>query len=193
MSKTPTKADSNYNFIPREITTPNKDQQGVSKTVYSHVSKLHGLLNDWGKMRDKGVRLCRAVSALKLHECDDDYFPSQLKPLMDGLLDALDGLKTIVDGIKVLNNQLQALAKLQPTDEPVISTWSVTKISQTVTNIYTSLEKEYRLKKIITENVAHSRDENLIEVYISAWEFEAYFNIEANAYLFAEVGLAAVT
>lgn len=81
-----------------EITTPNKDHQGVSKTVHSHVSKLHGLLNDWMKIRDKGVRLCRAISALKLHECDDDYYPSQLKQLMEGLLDALDGLKNVVDG-----------------------------------------------------------------------------------------------
>ncbi|XP_026734378.1 cyclin-dependent kinase 2-interacting protein [Trichoplusia ni] len=193
MSKTPTKIDSTHVFIPREITTPNKDQQGVSKAVFSHVSKLHGLLNDWIKMRDRGVRLCRAISALKLHECEDDYYPSQLKSLMESLLDALEGIKNIVDGVKILNNQLQALANLQPTDDPVISTWSVKRISDTVRKIYESLEKEYRLKQVITENVAHSRDEKLIEVYTSAWEFEAYFNIESNAYLFAEVGLAGVT
>ncbi|XP_022813909.1 cyclin-dependent kinase 2-interacting protein [Spodoptera litura] len=193
MSKTPIKTDSNCNFIPREITTPNKDHQGVSKTVHSHVSKLHGLLNDWIKIRDKGVRLCRAISALKLHECDDDYYPSQLKQLMEGLLDALDGLKNVVDGVKILNNQLQALAKLQPSDEPVINSWPVKKISQSVMKIFESLEKEYRLKQIVTENVAHSRDEKLIEVYVSAWEFEAYFSLESFAYLFAEVGLAGVT
>ncbi|CAH1638222.1 unnamed protein product [Spodoptera littoralis] len=193
MSKTPIKSDSNCNFISREITTPNKDHQGMSKTVHSHVSKLHGLLNDWIKIRDKGVRLCRAISALKLHECDDDYYPSQLKQLMEGLLDALDGLKNVVDGVKILNNQLQALAKLQPSDEPVINSWPVTKISQSVMKIFESLEKEYRLKQIVTENVAHSRDEKLIEVYVSAWEFEAYFSLESFAYLFAEVGLAGVT
>ncbi|CAH0585701.1 unnamed protein product [Chrysodeixis includens] len=149
MSKTPTKSDPTHVFIAREITTPNKDQQGVSKAVFSHVSKLHGLLNDWMKLRDRGVN--------------------------------------------ILNNQLRALAKLQPTDDPVIFTWSVTKISDTVQKIYDSLVKEDRLKQVITENVAHCRDEKLVEIYTSAWEFEAYFNMESNAYLFVEVGLAGVT
>lgn len=46
---------------------------------------------------------------------------------------------------------------------------------------------------IVTENVAHCRDEKLIEVYTSAWELEVYFNIQSFAYLFAEVGLAGIT
>ncbi|CAH0585703.1 unnamed protein product [Chrysodeixis includens] len=153
MSKTPTKSDPTHVFIAREITTPNKDQQGVSKAVFSHVSKLHGLLNDWMKLRDRGTRFCRAISALKLHECEDDYYPSQLKSIMESLLEALEGLKNIVDGVNILNNQLRALAKLQPTDDPVIFTWSVTKISDTVQKIYDSLVKEDRLKQVITAHL----------------------------------------
>lgn len=86
------------NALFSELPTPNKDSPGVSKTVFTHVSSLHGLINDWNRLREKGVKLFRAVQALKLHECDDDYYPSQLKPLMESLVEALDGLKNIVEG-----------------------------------------------------------------------------------------------
>ncbi|CAG9786750.1 unnamed protein product [Diatraea saccharalis] len=187
MSKTP---DAVTHFNPRELSTPNKDFPGVSKTVFTHVSRLHELLNDWRKIKDKGVKLCRAISSLKLFECEDDYFPHQLKPIMESLVDALESLKDIVNGVTIIDGQLQALAKLQQTDEPVILTWTVKKISDTVGNISASIQKEYELKKVVTENVAHCRDEKLIDVYISSWELEPYF--EPNAYLFAEIGLPTI-
>ncbi|KAG6443806.1 uncharacterized protein LOC115456077 isoform X2 [Manduca sexta] len=192
MSKTPPKAD-NYNFVPKEITTPIKDQTGISKTVFSHVSKLHGLLNNWVKLRDKGTKFCKVISSVKLHECENDYYPHQLKPIMDNLVEILESLKDIVDGVAILNDQLKALAQLQPTSQPVIFTWSATQISKTVQNIYKSLLKEYRLKQVVTENVAHCRDEFLIETYVSSWELDPHFNASDEAFLFAEFGLVGVT
>lgn len=88
-----------YLFL--EFLSPNKDQPGISKTVFSHVSNLHGLLEDWSRLRDKGTRFLRAVSSLKLYECNDDYYPSQLKPLMDNLVEILDSLKDVVEGNKL--------------------------------------------------------------------------------------------
>ncbi|KAI5644251.1 cyclin-dependent kinase 2-interacting protein-like [Phthorimaea operculella] len=182
-----------HNFIPKELPS-NKDVHGISRTVFTHISRLHGLLTDWVRIQDKGTKVCRAVSALKLHECKDDYYPQALKPLTESLVDALDSLKHIVEGVETIDRQLQALAKLQPTDEPVILTWSASRISETVTTIYKAVQKEYRLKEVITENIAHCRDENLIEVYVSSWEFDAYLKLQSNtAYLFAEVGLAGIT
>ncbi|CAH2980848.1 unnamed protein product [Chilo suppressalis] len=179
------------NFTPRELTTPNKDFPGVSKTVFTHVSSLHGLLNDWGRIKDKGVKLCRAIYSLKLYECDDEYYPHQLQPLMESLVEALDGLKNVVNGVKIIDSQLKALAELQTTNDPVIHTWTAKEISETVDKISASLQKEFELKQVITENLAHCRDEKIIDVYISSWELEPYF--EPNAYIFAEVGLSGVT
>ncbi|KAM3965183.1 cyclin-dependent kinase 2-interacting protein [Aphomia sociella] len=184
-------SESNWNFSPKEVMTPNKEYPGISKTVFTHLSNLHGLLNDWIKIRDKGTKLCRGISALKLYECANDYYPSQLKPLTEGLLEALESLKNIVEGVETLKNQLQALAKLQIIGQPVILTWSASEISNNVEIIFLSLQKEYRLKQIVTENIAHCRDEKLIDVYASSWELEPYF--ESNPYLFAEVGLMGVT
>ncbi|XP_026761884.1 cyclin-dependent kinase 2-interacting protein-like [Galleria mellonella] len=179
--------ESDCTFLPKEVMTPNKDFPGISKTVFTHICNLHSFLNDWARFRDKGIKLCRGISALKLHECTDYYYPHQLKPLTEGLLEALDELKNILEGIEILNNQLKALAKLQITGQPVIFTWSASVISDSVEKMFLSLQKEYRLKQIITENIAHCRDEKLIDVYISSWELEPYF--ESNPYLFAEVGL----
>ncbi|CAH2229404.1 cyclin-dependent kinase 2-interacting protein-like [Pararge aegeria] len=191
MSKTPLKSaqDINFHFSPKEITSPNKDSPGISKTVYTHLTTLHRLLNDWLSVRIKGVQICKTLNALKLHECEDDYYPHQIKPLTESLLQSLDALKDIVDGAEIINSQMQALSKLQLHEEPVINTWSVSEISASISNICNTLQKELRLKQVITENIAHCRDENLIEVYASAWEFEIYFNMESNSYLFAEVGL----
>ncbi|KAJ2949002.1 hypothetical protein O0L34_g5942 [Tuta absoluta] len=184
---------STYNFIPKEFPT-NKDVYGISRTVFTHVSHLHGLLSDWVRIQDKGTKVCKAVSALKLHECKDDYYPQALKPLTESLVDALESLKHIVEGVETIDRQLQALSRLQPTEEPVILTWSTSRISETITTIYKAIQKEYRLKEVITENIAHCRDENLIEVYVTSWEFDAYLNLQSNtAYLFAEVGLAGIT
>ncbi|XP_045772747.1 cyclin-dependent kinase 2-interacting protein-like [Maniola jurtina] len=195
MSKTPSKSAQNLNFhfSPKEITSPNKDSPGISKTVYTHLSNLHRLLNDWSSIRVKGIQICKSLTSLKLQECEDDYYPHQTKPLTESLMQSLDALKDIVEGAAIINNQMQALTKLQSNEEPVINTWSVCEISENIDKVCDTLQKELRLKQVITENIAHCRDENLIEVYASAWEFEAYFNMEANSYLFAEVGLVGIT
>ncbi|OWR43801.1 hypothetical protein KGM_206455 [Danaus plexippus plexippus] len=141
MSRTPSRnVDSLNYFIPKELPTINKEGSPVSKTVYMHLSKLHSFLNDWLSLKVKGVKICKSISALKLYECFDDYYPHQTQPLTEGLLESLSGFENIVE-----------------------------------------------------ENVAHCRDENLIEVYVSAWEFEAYFNMDTCAYLFAEIGLTGIT
>ncbi|XP_046965902.1 cyclin-dependent kinase 2-interacting protein-like [Vanessa cardui] len=194
MSVTPTKIKTDsVNFIPKEIITPNKDSPGISKTVYSHITSLHHLLSDWSTIREKGLKICKSISALKLYEYKDDYYPHQTKPLTDNLLEALDSLENVVEGVGIINNQMQALAQLQYTHEPVINTWPASEIAENILNIYNSLRKEFNLKKIITENIAHCRDENLIEVYVSSWEFDTYFSMELSAYLFADVGLAGIT
>ncbi|CAG9561895.1 unnamed protein product [Danaus chrysippus] len=194
MSQTPSKnVDSLNYFIPKELPTVNKEGSPVSKTVYMHLSKLHSFLNDWLRLKEKGVKICKTISALKLYECVDDYYPHQTQPLIEGLLESLSGFENIVEGVKIINNQLQALSQLQSTPDAVINTWSCTEIAETVSNITHNLEKELKLKKVITENVAHCRDECLIEVYVSAWEFEAYFNMDTCAYLFAGIGLTGIT
>ncbi|XP_053609383.1 uncharacterized protein LOC128674667 isoform X2 [Plodia interpunctella] len=175
---------STQSFTPREITTPNKDFPGTSKTVFTHVSNLHSLLSDWARIREKGSKFCRGISALKLYECADDYYPHQLKPLIEGLLEA-------VDGVILLNNQLKSLSKLPPIDQPVIFTWTTKEISDSVEKMCLSLQKECKLKEVVAENVAHCRNDKLLDVYISAWELDT--NFEYNAYLFAEVGLSGVT
>ncbi|XP_013196123.1 uncharacterized protein LOC106139261 isoform X2 [Amyelois transitella] len=174
-----------------QITTPNKDFPGTSKTVFTHISNLHGLLSDWTRIREKGTKFCRGISALKLYECTDDYYPHQLKPLSEGLLEAINSLNNIVEGVMIISNQLKSLSKLPPTDQPVIFTWTTKEISDSVEKMWTTLEKEYKLKQVIAENIAHCRDEYQLDVYIAAWELDTYF--EYNAYLFAEVGLAGVT
>lgn len=49
------------------------------------------------------------------------------------------------------------------------------------------------LKTFISENIAHCRDEKLIEVYLSSWEQEVYLNISEANYLFIETGLPEIT
>lgn len=56
----------------------------------------------------------------------------------------------ILTGVGILKTQMQALAKLQPTDSTVISTWPITKISESVGSIHNQLQNEYRLKFVIT-------------------------------------------
>ncbi|XP_049873526.1 uncharacterized protein LOC126372051 [Pectinophora gossypiella] len=197
MSRTPVKAtacpENSHNFIPKELPS-NKDVNGISRTVFTHVSNLHGLLLDWVRVQSKGTKICRSISSLKLYDCDDGYYPQAMQPLAESLLDAADSLKNINEGVSIVNRQLQAMARLQPGDDPVISTWSASQISRTASEIHLAIDKEYKLKYIITENIAHCRDENLIEVYVSSWEFNLYLDLEGNAsYLFAEVGLPPVT
>ncbi|CAK1551097.1 unnamed protein product [Leptosia nina] len=194
MSKTPTcTPDKTYSFTPKEITTPNKDCPGISRTVFTHVTNLHSLLCDWEKLKEKGTKTCKGVSALKLYECTDDYYPHQLEPLMNLLLEALKGLQNIVDSVHIINSQLQALSQLEKTTIGVIFTWSAQRISTAVNDIYNALCKEIKLKQTITENLAHCRNESLIEVYVSAWELEAYYSTDMSAYLFSDIGLSGVT
>lgn len=46
---------------------------------------------------------------------------------------------------------------------------------------------------LISENVAHCRDEMLIDVYVAAWEDDVYLHIDSTSYLFAEVGLSSLS
>ncbi|XP_045498317.1 cyclin-dependent kinase 2-interacting protein-like [Colias croceus] len=194
MSKTPTKSHENsYSFIPKEITTPNKDSPGISKTVHTHISNLHNLLCNWEKIKENGTKICKSISALKLYECTDEYFPHQVGPLISSLSEAYDALQNIVQGVHLIKKQLHALSELETSGQGVIFTWSVGQIADNVSDIYNALQKEIKLKQVITENLAHCRDESLIEVYVSSWELEAYYNSELSAFLFADIGLPWIT
>ncbi|XP_068633614.1 cyclin-dependent kinase 2-interacting protein-like [Battus philenor] len=191
MSKTPNKTtESVTQFSPKDLISPNKETSGVSKTVFTHISNIHSLLCKWLKIIDKGSKVVKSISALKLHECYDDYYPYQLNTLTVELVEATDALKNILESIEILGNQLQVLVKLHPANTAVINTWSAAQVSRQVSNIYSSLCKEYNLKRIIRENIAHCRDENLIEVYVSAWEQNVYISLDLTAYMFEEVGLS---
>ncbi|CAG5046074.1 unnamed protein product [Parnassius apollo] len=193
MSKTPTKTpESCQQFYPKDLLSPNKDSTGLAKTIFTHITNIHSFLNKWIKVCEKGTKIVKSISALRLYEYNSDFYPHQLTTLTQDLLEASSALRDVVEGVQILNDQLQVLAKLQPTDLPIINTWSASHISSQVSTLYLSMEKEYRLKKVITENIAHCRDENLIEVYASAWEFSVYLNMESNSYLFAEVGLSGI-
>ncbi|XP_072949265.1 uncharacterized protein [Epargyreus clarus] len=178
-----------YNF---ELLTPNKDNTGVSKTIFMHVSNFHRLLCDWIKLIDKGTKICKSIALLNLHDSNDDYYPHRVENLTDSLLDSLYSMRDILDSVKILDSQLKALAKLQPEGTPVIFTWSAAQISENISKMYALMQKEYKLKEVITENIAHCQDECLMEVFASGWEFDIYFRVYVSDYLFVETGLPSV-
>ncbi|KAJ8722098.1 hypothetical protein PYW08_004500 [Mythimna loreyi] len=183
--------DSPHKFTPRE--TSKVQHQDLSKTVYSHITNLHGLLSDWGNNRAKGFRVAKLVRNLNLPECDEDYIPSQMGPLMETLLDTLTALQNIVKELKLVNNQLQALAKLQRSDEPVLVTWSVKLISEKVIIMYEMAKKELELLEKATENIGHCRDANMLSVYMESWRPGTYVCSDHYSYLFSEAGLPPVS
>lgn len=86
-----------FNFF-SEITSPNKDTPGFFKTVYSHITNLHQILSDWSSLRVIGAKICKSISALRLHEYEDNYYPYQTKSLINSLLEALYGLENVLEG-----------------------------------------------------------------------------------------------
>ncbi|KAJ8731337.1 hypothetical protein PYW07_004501 [Mythimna separata] len=183
--------DCLHKFTPRE--TSKVQQHELSKTVYSHITNLHSLLSEWSNNRAKGFRVAKLVRNLNLPECEEDYFPSQMGPLMDTLLDTLNVLKNIVKDIKLVNTQLQALAKLQRSDEPVLVTWSVKLISEKVIVMYEMANKELELLEKATENIGHCRDAHLLAVYAESWRPGTYVCSDHYSYLFSEAGLPPVS
>ncbi|XP_013145217.1 PREDICTED: uncharacterized protein LOC106108556 [Papilio polytes] len=191
MSKLPTKTSESVFFGPKEL-TPNKDPTGVVKTLFTQISNIHRLLNQWFRVIEKGTEFVRLICSLKLHEYREDYYPQQLKRLMEDLVEAKNVLKDIVESVDIINKQVQLLPKLHTTGLPVMNTWQAPHFAAQVLALYTSLGQEYELKEIITENIAHCRDEKLIEVYASAWEYTMYINTESIVYMFAEMGLSSI-
>ncbi|XP_041979209.1 uncharacterized protein LOC121733116 isoform X2 [Aricia agestis] len=148
MTSTPTKDSSNY-FTPKELPTPTKDHSGVTKTIFTHISNLHGLLNDWDKLQLKGKKICRSISSIKLHEFQDNYYPHEVKVLVETLLEVVDGLHDVCAGIELLDKQINSLSKLQPLDTPLMQTWTASQISENVSNLHDSFKQEFHLKKTI--------------------------------------------
>lgn len=62
------------------------------------MTNLHRILSDWSSLRDKGAKICKSISALRLHEYEDNYYPYQTKSLINSLLEALDGLANVLEG-----------------------------------------------------------------------------------------------
>lgn len=67
--------------------------------MFTHLTNLQGFLQDWQRIKDKGTKLCKTVSALKLHECQDDYYPRALTELTEGLLSCTDSFENILQGM----------------------------------------------------------------------------------------------
>ncbi|GBP74566.1 hypothetical protein EVAR_59501_1 [Eumeta japonica] len=191
MSETPSKDIETPNtFSPNDLQAPSERKPDISKVVYTHVSTLHGLIKEWKRIIVKGCKICYAISLINIQEVQEDDYPEELGHLTQTLLEITNGLKHVSENVETIKNQLEAISKLLPGNEPVIMSWPASMIFKYVCEISTSLRREYELKLCITENIAHCRDEKVAEIYVSAWEFAIYFNTNATEFLFAEMNLS---
>lgn len=66
--------------------------------MYAHVARLHVLVIAWNKNKAKSYKLGKAIYALNLPQYEEDYFPRELQPLMESLMEILGDMGDIFEG-----------------------------------------------------------------------------------------------
>ncbi|XP_077297098.1 uncharacterized protein LOC143918882 [Arctopsyche grandis] len=158
------------------IITPKKSQpsylnlSGQAKSGYRIARDFALNIEKWFGAHENGTYFCQALSR-QYGRCELERYPVELKNLSSKFESIMSNITLALSSVEAISVQYSALAKLMPCDDPLFNTWSITKLSREMDKIYKMLKEETNVKRVIRENVFHCRDEDLLEVYVSAWEF----------------------
>ncbi|KAK4885949.1 hypothetical protein RN001_002220 [Aquatica leii] len=155
-----------------------KNLTGLPRVARDIVADLYNNIQRWNENHIIGANLAKAIAQMKsnnIDDCSDD-----LDKLATDLYNVVQKLSGIAGAFEFLSNQMKSLVKLHKKQSPLFISLQNDQLVELVEAIAEAYKAEFKVKKFVLENIAHSRNKNEIMFYAVCWTHQQNINSEIN-------------
>ncbi|XP_059612980.1 uncharacterized protein LOC132259382 isoform X1 [Phlebotomus argentipes] len=184
MSRTPTRHNvslDSLNLSFKSPKSPAQDACPLTKRLLVILQHLSNSYASWNKAHKRGISVCRSIETIKCKSLEkDSHFPDDLKLSCEELESLLTTLNDALIKTRDVKKQISALAKLDANSQIVLKSWTMKKIEKFVEDVLKAFEEEFRIKKLVKENIAFSLS-HAESIHMSCvWEYQYFVNQEIS-------------
>uniref|UniRef100_A0A8D0GST9 Cyclin dependent kinase 2 interacting protein n=1 Tax=Sphenodon punctatus TaxID=8508 RepID=A0A8D0GST9_SPHPU len=181
--------------------TPRRPVLSVSaRKIKDNAADWHNLMMKWETLNDNGFATANKIVNVKIAtqfkdnnleiECDSiasdsgkqlpDY-NEELEQCCTQLLETLENMSKIQMKMEKLSTTTKGICDLETYNyregasrPPLFHTWPTTYFYEVSLKLSEMYKKELQLKQVIVQEIAHTVDQDLMMVYLSAWLYQPY-------------------
>uniref|UniRef100_A0A336LX13 CSON002684 protein n=1 Tax=Culicoides sonorensis TaxID=179676 RepID=A0A336LX13_CULSO len=146
----------------------------------------------WQAAHRRGISLCSSIEVIKRRAIDlkekdknTDLYPiEELQGHCNNLSIIMTILEDVISNTKVYVKQLETFNALEEGKSNVIfKTWDIGKFVEVAHVLLNAYEKEFQIKTIVKENIAHGTTKSELAWHSSVWQYPVYLNSDVELLL----------
>ncbi|XP_039597300.1 cyclin-dependent kinase 2-interacting protein [Polypterus senegalus] len=173
-----------------------------ARKIKDNAADWHNLILKWDKFNDEGFTAANKAVNIKISkdaqtvanvelDCDGSSVTQKssnvsetnqdLEECCTQLLEILEKMTRIVTKMEKLSLSIKAIYDLEKFQHgetgrsiPLFNTWLTKQFDEVSSKLVDRYRQELSLKKTISEEIAHTSDQDLMMTYLSAWLYQPY-------------------
>ncbi|XP_018567174.1 cyclin-dependent kinase 2-interacting protein-like [Anoplophora glabripennis] len=158
-----------------------KNLTGPPRVARDIVADLYNNIQHWNDSHIKGAQIVKQIAILK-SEDHRNYSP-QLEEYTNDLFSVVLSLDIYRKHFEHYNTQIKAVSKLEKNSEPIFISLNATALANAVIDIANAYIAEFKLKKLVLENIAHSKNKHEAMFYAACWAHQTRITSSINVTL----------
>ncbi|KAK1158688.1 cyclin-dependent kinase 2-interacting protein-like [Acipenser oxyrinchus oxyrinchus] len=182
-----------------------------ARKIKDNAADWHNFILKWDKLNDTGFTVANNIVNIKISketendanlqvDCDGSSVTQksacasephkELEECCTELLDIMDKMTHLVSKMAKLSSTVKGICVLESfqhgetgRDQPLFHTWPTKQFDEVSSKLADAYQQELRLKQAIVQEVAHSTEQDLAMVYLSAWLYQPYIEDSSRVLL----------
>ncbi|KAJ8941744.1 hypothetical protein NQ314_010288 [Rhamnusium bicolor] len=158
--------------------SPQKNLTGPPRIAKDIVANLYNNIQHWNDDHIKGAQIVKQIAVLKSNDPKNYSLP--LEAYINDLYNVFQSLINHVKCFETLIAQIAALAKLQKKTEPLFVSLDAISIANLVETVANAYREEIKIKNVVLENIAHSKNRDEAMFFAACWTFQTHITSIIN-------------
>ncbi|KAF5276784.1 hypothetical protein FQA39_LY18548 [Lamprigera yunnana] len=155
-----------------------KNLTGLPRVARDIVADLFNNIQQWNDSHIVGANLTKNILQLKADNIND--LSKELENLTTDLYNIVQRLSGITGAFEFLTNQIKSLVKLHKKSTPFFVSLENKQLVELIEQVCEAYKAEFKVKKFVLENIAHSHNNSEIMFYTVCWTHQQNINSGIN-------------
>lgn len=172
MDKTPKNEKKGYIQIILEsprFQSPGRNLTGLPRVTKDAIADFYNTIQKWNDLHIKGSKIVKEIASIR---SNNFKYSDELFTLSNSLYFILEDLILCIKTLTNIESQIISVEKLVESNTKLFFTLTVSNIIKLMEKIRNAYEKEYEVKKVITEKIAHSNNEDEVMFLAAYWTYQ---------------------
>ncbi|CAH1163804.1 unnamed protein product [Phaedon cochleariae] len=159
------------------ICSPKKNLTGCLRIAKDIVADLYNAIQKWNDSHIRGAQCVKQIAILK---SDNRELTTQLEDYLNSLYIIVQNLRCLEEQFALFKSQIRALEKIEKKSENIFLSLNVLGLAKLIESIVDAYREEFKVKEVILENIAHSKNKHEVMFYATCWTLQANITSDTN-------------